>query len=79
MIVTVVPTGPALGVKPVTVGAWMTTKAVLLDPGPPRSVTVIAPVAAPAGTVHTICVDVFDVTDWLATPLNVTELALSRF
>ena len=45
---------------------------------PPAVVTVTGPVVAPAGTVVTICVAVFDVIVAL-TPLNFTEVAPIRF
>ena len=51
LIVTLVPTGPLVGVKLVIVGAGMTVKLVALVPVPPGVVTLSAPVVAPAGTV----------------------------
>ena len=57
--VTVVPTGPAVGVKLVTVGFFgsaVTVKLAALVALPPGVVTVIAPVVAAEGTVTLICV-----------------------
>jgi hypothetical protein len=52
MIVTLVPTGPLVGVKLVIVGALaVTVKLLALAAVPPDVVTLIAPVVAPAGTV----------------------------
>ena len=50
-IVTLVPTGPLPGVKPVIVGACSTVKFVALVATPPGVVTLSGPVVAPAGTV----------------------------
>ena len=51
LIVTLVPTGPLVGVKLVIVGAGMTVKLVALVAVPPGVVTVSGPVVAAAGTV----------------------------
>ena len=52
LIVTLVPTGPLAGVKPVIVGAGATTvKLVALVAVPPDVVTLSGPVVAPVGTV----------------------------
>ena len=56
---TLVPTGPLVGVKLVTVGAAagvVTVKLVALVAVPPGVVTAIAPLVAPTGTVVEICV-----------------------
>ena len=55
VIVTLVPTGPLDGVKPVIVGAaCVTLKLVALVAVPPAVVTLILPVTAPLGTVAVI-------------------------
>lgn len=54
VIVTVEPTGPLAGVKPVIVGVPVTTKSAALVPVPFPFVTVILPVVAPVGTVVVI-------------------------
>ena len=51
LIVTLVPTGPLVGVKLVTVGAGTTVKLLALVAVPPGVVTLTGPVVAPAGTV----------------------------
>ena len=51
LIVTVVPTGPLVGVKLVIVGGLSTVKLVALVAVPPGVVTISDPVVAPAGTV----------------------------
>ena len=52
LIVTLVPTGPLVGVKPVIVGGALTTvKLFVLVAVPPGVVTLSGPVVAPAGTV----------------------------
>ena len=51
LIVTLVPTGPLVGVKLVIVGAAMTVKLAALVAVPPGVVTLSGPVVAPAGTV----------------------------
>jgi hypothetical protein len=51
LIVTLVPTGPLVGVKPVIVGAVTTVNALALVAVPPGVVTLSGPVVAPAGTV----------------------------
>ena len=52
LIVTLVPTGPLVGVKLVIVGGpAVTVKALALVAVPPEVVTLIGPVVAPAGTV----------------------------
>jgi len=50
-IVTLVPTGPLVGEKPVIVGALTTVNALALVAVPPGVVTRSGPVVAPAGTV----------------------------
>ena len=52
LIVTMVPAGPLVGVKPVIVGALApTVKLLALVAVPPGVVTLSGPVVAPAGTV----------------------------
>ena len=51
LMVTLVPTGPLAGVKPVIVGRLITVKLPALVAVPPGVVTLIVPVVAPAGTV----------------------------
>ena len=51
LIVTLVPTGPLVGVKLVIVGAGMTVNALPLVAVPPDVVTLSVPVVAPIGTV----------------------------
>ena len=57
VIVTLVPTGPLVGVNDVIVGPATTVKLVALFAGPPPVVvTCSGPVVAPVGTVAVICV-----------------------
>src|SRR5213595_831347 len=72
--VTLVPTGPLVGVKELMLGATVTVKLVELVAVPPGVVTLIAPVVAPLGTAVVICVSVATV-KVAAVPLNVTLLA----
>jgi hypothetical protein len=51
LIVTLVATGPLVGVKPVIVGGLTTVKLLALVAVPPGVVTLSGPVVAPAGTV----------------------------
>ena len=51
LIVTLVPTGPLVGVKLVIVGAGITVKLFVLVAVPPDVVTLSGPVVAPGGTV----------------------------
>jgi hypothetical protein len=51
LIVTLVPAGPLVGVKPVIVGGISTVKLPALIAVPPGVVTLSGPVIAPAGTV----------------------------
>ena len=51
LIITLVPTGPLAGVKPLIVGGLRTVKLPELVAVPPSVVTLIVPVAAPDGTV----------------------------
>ena len=51
LIVTLVPTGPLVGAKLLTVGAGTTVKLLALVAVPPGVVTLTGPVVAPAGTV----------------------------
>src|SRR5207244_2799580 len=74
LMVTLVPTGPLAGVKPVIVGGLITVKLPELVAVPPGVVTLIVPVVAPAGTVAWI--EVAELTVKLAlTPLNATAVA----
>src|SRR2546427_5312614 len=61
VMVTIVPTGPLVGVKDVITGTTVTTKLDELVPVPAGFVTWIAPVVAVAGTVAVICVSEFTV------------------
>ena len=56
LIVTLVPTGPLVGVKLVIVGELATVNALGPVAVPPGVVTLSGPVVAPAGTVATIAV-----------------------
>src|SRR5947208_929285 len=56
LIVTLVPTGPLLGVKLEIVGGLMTVKLAALLAVPSEVVTLIGPLVAPAGTVAVIAV-----------------------
>ena len=51
LIVTLVPTGPLVGVKLVIVGGLTTVNALVLVAVPPGVVTLSGPVVAPVGTV----------------------------
>ncbi len=73
VIVTVVPTGPLVGVKLVTVGGE-TVKVPLLVPVKAPTVTEIFPVVAPLGTLTTSCVAVAVVGVAAVVPLNLTVL-----
>src|SRR5947207_1601382 len=74
LIVTLVPTGPLLGVKLVIVGGLMAVKLAALLAVPSEVVTLIGPLVAPAGTVAVIAVA--EPTVKLAlVPLNSTALA----
>jgi hypothetical protein len=79
LIVTMVPTGPLVGVKLVMVGAGVVTvKLVVLLTVPPDVVTLMGPVVAPLGTVAEI--EVEEVTVKLAlVPLNRTAVAPVKF
>lgn len=71
LIVTVTPTPPLVGLKPMIVGAGIKVKFVLLVAVPPPVVTAICPVIAFDGTIAVICVSRLTVK--LATaPPNVT-------
>src|SRR5437667_1370112 len=75
LIVTLVPTGPLVGVKLVIVGALaVTVKLLELVAGPPGVVTLSGPLVAPLGTVAAIEVEEFTVKLALV-PLNVTAVA----
>ncbi len=68
---TIVPSGPEVGVKLVTVGARATMKLALEVPVPQGVVTEIGPVVAPAGTVAVTSVSLTKVKD-ADVPLNAT-------
>jgi hypothetical protein len=76
VMVTEVPTGPDVGLKPDIVGdeAVETLKLSTLVPVRPSTVTVIFPVVAPLGTVVTIVVDVGVPVMTAVAPLNLTML-----
>ncbi|HYR17113.1 MAG TPA: hypothetical protein VEQ67_23290, partial [Mycobacterium sp.] len=78
LMVTLVPTGPVVGVKLEIVGGLMTVKLPVLLAVPPEVVTLIGPVAAPAGTVAVIAVAELTVKLALV-PLNRTALAPVKF
>ncbi len=78
LIVTLVPTDPLVGERPVMVGGLTTVNALELVAVPPAVVTLIGPVVAPADTVARI--EVAEVTVKLAlTELKVTEVAPLKF
>jgi hypothetical protein len=79
VIVTTVPTGPLVGVKPVTVGAGTTVKVPLLSPYPAGVVTLILPVTAPAGTVSVIWVGELRVKGLPSVPPKLTAVAPLKF
>ena len=78
-MITLVPTGPNVGLNDVIDGVWMTVNVPALVAVPPAFVTEIVPVVAPAGTVAVI--DVAELTLKLVAevPLNLTELVPPRF
>src|SRR5882762_5552727 len=78
LIVTVVPTGPLLGVKLAIVGGLITVKLPALLAVPAEVVTLISPLEAPAGTVAVIAVAEFTVKLALV-PLNSTDVAPVKF
>src|SRR6266850_1115281 len=72
-MVTLVPTGPLAGVKPVIVGGLITVKLPALVAVPPGVVTLIVPVVALVGTVARM--DVAEMTVKVAlTPLKATQV-----
>ena len=73
-MVTGVPTTPLAGAKDVIEGTIVTAKTVALLAIVVALVTVIFPVAAPAGTVAVICVSEL-IVKFAAAPLNATEVA----
>jgi hypothetical protein len=77
-IVTLVPTGPLVGVTPAIVGGISTVKALALLVVPPGVVTLTGPVVPPAGTVAWIAVAELIVKLALA-PLNATAVAPVKF
>jgi hypothetical protein len=76
VMVTTVPALPLVGVKLLMHGPApvVTLKLVVLVAVPSESVTAIAPVVAPAGTVAVICVSELTVKVVAAVPLNVTDV-----
>jgi hypothetical protein len=76
--VTLVPTGPLVGVKLVIVGGLMTVKLLALLAVPPDVVTLSGPVVAPAGTVAWIAVAEVTV-KVAAVPLNATDVVPVKF
>lgn len=76
VIVTVVPTGPLTGEKPVTAGTGITVKPLVVVAFPPVVATVMVPVMAPAGTVVVIVRGV--AANAAAIPLNVTASVPAR-
>ena len=74
LMVTLVPTGPEVGVKLVTVGAAITMKLVVLVPLPPGFVTAMLPLVAPLGTVAVIRV-LLTTLKFAAVPWKVTLVA----
>src|SRR6185503_16026541 len=79
VIVTLVPTGPLVGVKFVIVGAGITVKLAALVAVPPGVVTLTGPVVAPAGTVAWIAEAEVTVKLAALTPLNRTAVAPVKF
>src|SRR6267143_1312146 len=77
-MLTLVPTGPVVGVKLEIVGGLMTVKLPVLLAVPPAVVTLIDPLEAPAGTVAVIVVAEFTVKLALV-PLNRTAVAPVKF
>ena len=81
-IVTLLPTGPLVGVKLVIVGglnALVTVNALKLVAVPPGVVTLRGPLVAPLGTVAAIEVAEFTVKLTALVPLNVTAVAPVKF
>jgi len=78
LIVTLVPTGPLAGAKLAIVGGLITVKLPALLAVPAGLVTLIGPVAAPAGTVAVIALAEFTVKLALV-PLNRTAVAPVNF
>ena len=74
-IVTLVPTGPVVGVNPEIVGDGMTVKFPLLVAVPPGASTWTGPVVAPAGTLSVIWVSETTVNDGWLVPLKRTAEA----
>ncbi len=79
LMVTEVPAGPLVGLKPLIVGGGMIVKSAVLVAVPPRVVTAILPVVAPVGTMAVISVADTMLTATAGVPLNVTEVVLIRF
>jgi len=78
LIVTAVPTGPLVGVKPVIVGGFTTVKLAVLVAVPAGFVTVTGPLVAPLGTVAWITVAEVTVKP-AAVPLNFTAVVPVKF
>jgi hypothetical protein len=74
-IVTLVPTGPLAGLKPLTAGGGATVKLVLLVPVPLGLVTSIGPLVAPGGTVAVIWLSESTVKLVAPVPLKSTAVA----
>ena len=83
LIVTLVPTGPLVGVNDVTVGGDppppVTVKLVELVPVPFGVWTEIVPVVAPAGTCAVMSVALFTTNVASEVPLNLTLVAPVKF
>src|SRR6266850_1969247 len=78
LMVTLVPTGPLAGVKPVIVGGLITVKLPALVAVPPGVVTLIFPVVAAVGVVAWI--EVAELTEKVAvTPLKATRVVPLKF
>jgi hypothetical protein len=78
LMVTLVPTGPLVGVKLVIVGGLMTVKLLALLAVPPAVATLIGPLEAPAGTVAVMAIAEFTAKLALV-PLNSTAVAVVKF
>jgi len=74
LMTTLAPTAPDVGLKPLTVGAMVTVKALGLVPVPAAVVTETLPVVAPLGTVAAIELSVQFAIALATAPLNDTVL-----
>jgi hypothetical protein len=79
VIVTLVPTGPLVGLKPLIVGAATTVKVAVLVAVPPGVVTLHMPVVAPEGTVTVIDVAELTVNDEALVPFRATAVVPVKF